>query len=432
MKSNDFLSEDIASDAHEMHLDHEVQMARKDCYAAADDAIALHKLLRNVSEQQGLEGWVAAKITLASDYLNTVREHLEYQLMSQVQPDSMEFPVAEGAMPAAVIRVKEKIRLMSAEEKKEYFRGKTREQLQKMARSHGYGENSDVYAKYATETVAEGMGEFDKVRTSPYEARQMLGGKYPVRFAIEVLLPDQSVVSMIQKKLGRAYNIERDDSIEGNGIGIEIVSRRFEGGQTAQAAYDQLLDFIEQNGGQFNSSTQVTIYKQKQGMAEAQLDEKCWDGYQQQGMKNKGNRQVPNCVPVTEDTDPEIEEMYEAMEQLAEEMAATKGVSVDLVWESFEALDDHMLYETAAWRRKEGKSARGGLNAKGVASYRRENPGSKLQTAVTTKPSKLKPGSKAAKRRKSFCARMGGVKGPMKKPNGKPTRKALALRKWNC
>ena len=158
MKSNDFLSEDIASDAHEMHLDHEVQMARKDCYAAADDAIALHKLLRNVSEQQGLEGWVAAKITLASDYLNTVREHLEYQLMSQVQPDSMEFPVAEGAMPASVIRVKEKIRLMSAEEKKEYFKGKTKEQLQKMARSHGYGENSDVYAKYATETVAEDGG----------------------------------------------------------------------------------------------------------------------------------------------------------------------------------------------------------------------------------------------------------------------------------
>jgi hypothetical protein len=94
--------------------------------------------------------------------------------------------------------------------------------------------------------------------------------------------------------------------------------------------------------------------------------------------------------------------------------------------------DEQIIAETAAWRRKEGKSAKGGLNAKGVASYRRENPGSKLQTAVTTKPSKLKPGSKAAKRRKSFCARMGGVKGPMKKPNGKPTRKALALRKWNC
>lgn len=130
--------------------------------------------------------------------------------------------------------------------------------------------------------------------------------------------------------------------------------------------------------------------------------------------------------------DPEIAEMYEAMDQLAEEMATKKGVSVDLVWETFESMDDNILYETAAWRRKEGKSAKGGLNAKGVASYRRENPGSKLQMAVTTKPSKLKKGSKAAKRRKSFCARMSGVKGPMKKPNGKPTRKALALRKWNC
>ncbi len=90
------------------------------------------------------------------------------------------------------------------------------------------------------------------------------------------------------------------------------------------------------------------------------------------------------------------------------------------------------LKKTAAWTRKEGKSATGGLNAKGVASYRKENPGSKLQTAVTKKPSELKPGSKDANRRKSFCARMSGMPGPMKKPNGEPTRKKLALDKWNC
>ena len=88
--------------------------------------------------------------------------------------------------------------------------------------------------------------------------------------------------------------------------------------------------------------------------------------------------------------------------------------------------------KTPAWTRSEGKNPEGGLNAKGVASYRAANPGSKLKMAVTTPPSKLKKGSKSAKRRKSFCARMSGVKGPMKKPNGKPTRKALSLRKWNC
>ena len=90
---------------------------------------------------------------------------------------------------------------------------------------------------------------------------------------------------------------------------------------------------------------------------------------------------------------------------------------------------------TAAWQRKEGKSKSGGLNRKGVASYRAANPGSKLKTAVTTKPSKLKKGSKAAKRRKSFCALMGGMKKRLtsKKTARDPnSRINKALRKWNC
>ena len=93
------------------------------------------------------------------------------------------------------------------------------------------------------------------------------------------------------------------------------------------------------------------------------------------------------------------------------------------------------LDEVAAWQRKEGKNPEGGLNQKGVESYRRENPGSKLQTAVTTKPSKLKPGSKAANRRKSFCARMGGMKRRLtsaKTANDPDSRINKALRKWNC
>jgi len=123
------------------------------------------------------------------------------------------------------------------------------------------------------------------------------------------------------------------------------------------------------------------------------IDEKCWDGYTARGLKKKGNRMVPNCVPVSESDE---------------------------------------LDEVAAWQRKEGKNPEGGLNRKGIESYRRENPGSKLSMAVTTKPSKLDPDSKDAKRRKSFCSRMSGVSGPMKDEKGRPTRKALALRKWNC
>ena len=70
-----------------------------------------------------------------------------------------------------------------------------------------------------------------------------------------------------------------------------------------------------------------------------------------------------------------------------------------------------------------GSKAGGGMTAKGVAKYRRDNPGSKLQTAVTTPPSKLKPGSKAAKRRKAFCARS---------KSWTSERGKAARRKWNC
>ena len=70
-----------------------------------------------------------------------------------------------------------------------------------------------------------------------------------------------------------------------------------------------------------------------------------------------------------------------------------------------------------------GGAAGGGMTEKGVKEYRRKNPGSKLRTAVTTKPSKLKPGSKAAKRRKSFCARSKGWTGE---------RGRAARRRWKC
>ena len=70
-----------------------------------------------------------------------------------------------------------------------------------------------------------------------------------------------------------------------------------------------------------------------------------------------------------------------------------------------------------------GKKAGGGMTAKGVAKYRRDNPGSKLKTAVTTPPSKLKKGSKAWKRRKAFCARS---------RSWTSERGKAARRKWNC
>jgi len=81
-----------------------------------------------------------------------------------------------------------------------------------------------------------------------------------------------------------------------------------------------------------------------------------------------------------------------------------------------------------AWTRKEGKNPEGGLNAKGRASLKAQ--GQDIKPPVSAKQAAKSP--KAAARRKSFCARMGGMEGPMKDEKGRPTRKALALRKWDC
>ena len=88
-------------------------------------------------------------------------------------------------------------------------------------------------------------------------------------------------------------------------------------------------------------------------------------------------------------------------------------------------------FQESAWQRKEGKSKSGGLNKKGIASYRKQNPGSKLSMAVTEK----KPTGKRAKRRKSFCARMKGMKAKLtssKTARDPDSRINKSLRKWNC
>jgi len=109
----------------------------------------------------------------------------------------------------------------------------------------------------------------------------------------------------------------------------------------------------------------------------------CWDGYKAKGTKKKGGKEVPNCVK--ED-----------------------GVS-----------------EGAAWTKKSGKSASGGLNEKGRKSYERENPGSDLKA----------PQPEGGSRKKSFCARMGGMKKKLtssKTANDPDSRINKALRKWKC
>jgi len=101
MKPTEFIVENsiIAQEADNMHRDHEVQMARSQLYSAAQAAIEIHRLLKDISEMEGLEGWVQSKITLASQYLESVRDNLKYEAVSQ-EPEMMVF--AEDAADYAL------------------------------------------------------------------------------------------------------------------------------------------------------------------------------------------------------------------------------------------------------------------------------------------------------------------------------------------
>jgi hypothetical protein len=138
----------------------------------------------------------------------------------------------------------------------------------------------------------------------------------------------------------------------------------------------------------------------------------------------------------------ELNQEFDLIESIVESIADRNGVDAETVWADLESLTEDELYVFAVtsepimedWQKANKRDKTDGMSRKAVKAYRREHPGSKLQTAVTTKPSKLKKGSKASKRRKSYCSRS---RGQMKMHNiscAKTPDKAIckARRRWNC
>ena len=143
---------------------------------------------------------------------------------------------------------------------------------------------------------------------------------------------------------------------------------------------------------------------------------------------------------VAEDT--ELAEEFDLIESIVEMIAEHNGVDAEVVWEDLESLTEDELYVFAVtsdplmedWQKANKRDRTDGMSQKAVNAYRRENPGSKLKTAVTTKPSKLKKGGKASKRRKSYCSRSRGQMKMHSISCAKTPDKAIckARRRWNC
>jgi hypothetical protein len=138
----------------------------------------------------------------------------------------------------------------------------------------------------------------------------------------------------------------------------------------------------------------------------------------------------------------ELAEEFDLIESIVEMIAEHNGVDAEAVWEDLESLSEDELYVFAVtsdplmedWQKANKRDKTDGMSQKAVNAYRRENPGSKLKTAVTTKPSKLKKGGKASKRRKSYCSRSRGQMKMHSISCAKTPDKAIckARRRWNC
>ena len=158
--------------------------------------------------------------------------------------------------------------------------------------------------------------------------------------------------------------------------------------------------------------------KKKKSMKEENLDEKCWKGYEKKGMKTMFGKRYPNCVK---------KKVGESVSNWRDEIGYEGKDEVKKLSE-----DDMKGMSVKSGHKRPTKSG-AGMTQKGVEAYRRRNPGSKLKTAVTTEPSKLKKGSKAANRRKSYCARSAGQMKKFPKAAKDPnSRLRQARRRWNC
>jgi hypothetical protein len=140
--------------------------------------------------------------------------------------------------------------------------------------------------------------------------------------------------------------------------------------------------------------------------------------------------------------DKELAEEFDLIESIVEMIAEHNGVDAEAVWADLESLTEDELYVFAVtsdplmedWQKANKRDKTDGMSQKAVNAYRRENPGSKLKTAVTTKPGKLKKGGKASKRRKSYCSRSRGQMKMHSISCAKTPDKAIckARRRWNC
>jgi len=217
------LNEGLADMAHEAEKDHEVQMARSDCYKSAKYAVAIHKMLKDVSEMEGIDGWVASKLTKAADYLGSVKHYMEGQAMQDVElavvpvagdmTDAMtmdDIEVAEGRMSMRQLASMDKdaarkIEAMVGDESKYADMGDYQEALYNAARKLGL-----VSENIEEAVISEDREVMVKATNIEYDGPAL--DKLPTDKNVKVMVPagadDEDVYEMVAEKIEDQHGVK--------------------------------------------------------------------------------------------------------------------------------------------------------------------------------------------------------------------------------
>jgi len=459
----------------EKHGDHEPDMIRSQLKTAGR---ASKRIEKHTRKKENFKAWVQSKITKASDYLDTAADYLDSKDMkeesnpriprkpgqpagskkhSDLYTDENPKGTIHGLGFKDVATAKASVSKIRSSSRSHAHKIQAAVAMEQRAREMGKTSEAAVYRKFINtmKKKTKAMNEeglrawFGKSSGTTKSGRKVkgwvqVGGKYdgkpcarqPGQKTTPKCTSSSKRASMSDKerdsaarrkraadpgqpqKTGAAAptNVSTDPKkkMKENISFAEAKDKKGKGSGTKDACYHKvksrysvwpsayasgaLVKCRKVGAANWGNSTKEEFVKD--GISFQQFQEKCWKGYEKKGMKTMFGKRYPNCVKKEETEVVREDDM--------------KGMSVK------------------SGHKRSTKSG-AGMTKKGVEAYRRRNPGSKLKTAVTTPPSKLKAGSKSANRRKSYCARSAGQMKKFPKAAKDPdSRLRQARRRWNC
>jgi hypothetical protein len=399
--------------------DHEVSMAKKQVEKSANNLKKLAKVLSKKTDKDNLPAWVQAKITnaehdtdAASSYMDEGKrdgksaKDKDYSLRDWFKGggwvqaggkyDGKPCAKQPGQKTKPFCRDADDRAAMSKEERNKRAKKKRKEDPNPNRKGKAKfvtAEQVDAREYGGPEKLLQKLIDDKKKRGEPDGGGQVVRtGLQKAHFEPEGEVIDEKK-DACYKKVKARYDVWPSAYASGALVKCRKVGAKNWGNKTKKESFEYSNWRDDFQPTEFEATDLITPDPIQVPPSNLQkIEEKCWDGYTQKGMKKKGGKMVPNCVK---------EGYSNWREELAED-----------------------------WQKVNKKDKTDGMSQKAVNAYKRENPGSKLKTAVTEK----KPKGKRAKRRKSFCARSDGQRKMHNIDCKKTPDKAIckARRRWRC